>query len=209
MRFSVLVLIILAACNQPAPATSQTGDTGGSSPTPIFLPNTHHAPTEPILTDVTTDTGSTGVTETGLEPVPTGDSGSTDTGIDGVDACAAGQSRLAFVYHSEPGATGVQLSTEMNNFGMNVVAEGAPAGWHLTSVTDPLTTVTTLTASNDTCTLDTTLWQASASFNGGWSCMGGVAPFATHGTWEVSKDGVPAGTIYVQNGLGGCELQVN
>ena len=292
MRFSLLPVSVVLACNAPGSASDKSGDTQGSSSTITIQTPTGSAETDADTdsdsdsdsdadvdsdtdTDADTDTAGTSTAETGLT-APTGDTGTPcvpqswyydgdgdgATGLeqviescdpqgagwsntpptdcddidplinpgmpevvgdevdnncrDGVDECVLGQSRLRFVYHSEPGVTNVQLSTEMNNFGMHVIAEGSPFGWHLTTALDPLTNVTTLTASNDLCTLDTTLWQASASFDGipgaPWECVDDgnpATPYLTYGWWEVYEDEVWTGTTHVNNGLNGCETQVN
>lgn len=125
----------------------------------------------------------------------------------GCSSCPAGQSVMEFEYTSEPGATNVVVSVEQDNFGMNVISEGSPVGWHVASDLDLVTNVTMVNVWSDTCVPDATLWQASASFDGGWDCVGALASF--RGSWRVyDEDGVLQSSTYVLNGLGGCELQV-
>lgn len=211
-----------------------TGDTGTvmtGSTADTSLPPTGDTGT------VVVPTGDTGVSTADTGTVSTGDTGQAcvpgapepfgscvDENCDGVvgstcglPACAVGQSRIEFLYSSEPGATSVVVSVEKNNWGMFAVDEGMYGGvadpsWHMTSDLDPVTNVTVVHVWNDTCASDFTLWQASASFGGvpgvPWSCIGAVAPFATYGSWMASLNGVLQPTDYVLNGLGGCELEV-
>ena len=178
--------------------------------------------TDPVDTDTDdpgTDSqaGHTGHTGTIIVDTDTDIPGG-DTGLVGLPPCGPTDSRMTFVYIPAPFTTRAVVKTEMNNTGMRTIAEGSPAGWHLVTEIDPLANyVVQVTASDDTCTPDNTLWQATADIaitgnvNALWSCHDDgnpATPYLTYGTWLVYRDGVQVGAIYVSNGAGGCETQV-